>query len=141
MGVWNRTHTADPRGTVTEVPIEEAIDKEAGVIRRKYTGMVSGEEIIANFDETVNRPEYRPGMKSLMDFRGYEHQLDSKDMRKMAEFFIEHAESVKGAKAAVVVAHTVSYGLVRMLQVYVEAAPVQVEVFFEMEEAERWLGI
>lgn len=126
---------------VVDVPIEVSVDKQAGVIRRKYSGAVSGEEILASFAEVIGHPDYQPGVKSLMDFREYRHQLSSQDLRDVADFFIEHGETVKGAKAAVVVSQTVSYGLVRMLQAYLETFPVQLEVFFDMEEGERWLGV
>ena len=123
------------------MPIAVRIDKEADLVSRTVTGSVSGEELIASFQDTLDHPDYHPGMKSLMDFRLFDHQLGSQDMRKFADFFLERSDAVRGTPTAVVVSQAVSYGLVRMLQAYIEAAPITLEVFYDLEEAERWLGI
>ena len=91
------------------MPIDVRIDTRAGVIVRRVTGLVSGEELMASFAATLDHPDFDPSMKSLMDFTRYDHQLAGDDMRGFAAFFLGRLEQVKDVKTAVVVSQTVSY--------------------------------
>lgn len=123
------------------MPIHTAIDKTTEVLRRTLTGEVTVDELIASFEDSLSHPDYRAGMNSLTDLREYGHQSSTADIRKIADFFIGHTEDIRGGMAAIVVSQTVSYGMVRMLQAYLDASPVSVGVFYDLGEAEQWLGI
>ena len=123
------------------MPVHVRIDKNSSVLYRTLTGLVTVDDMIASFHETLQDPDYRAGMNSLTDLSAYAHQNSTADMRRLADFFIAHSDDIRGAKAAIVVSLKVSYGMVRILQAYLDVAPVNVEIFYDLQEAERWLGI
>lgn len=123
------------------MPVDIVIDEKNGLVVRKLTGEVSVDEIIASFAATICRPDYQPGMNTLVDLTAYTHQNDTADMRKIADFFLAHRDRVKGARAAVVVSQTVSFGMVRMLQTFLDRTQMLLEVFYDLGEARAWLGL
>jgi hypothetical protein len=124
-----------------DVGIETAIDEKAGLVRMTLTGPVGADEFLASFETMLKLPGFRPGVKVLVDMLEHVHQADSEDIRRIAAVFLEHSEELRGTDAAVVVARPVSYGLLRMLQAFVEDAPFGFSVFYSRSEAEKTLGI
>jgi hypothetical protein len=123
------------------MPIDLQLDKTNDVIYRTVTGRVSADELLENLECTRNHPDYHPGMASLSDMRDYVHQATNADIRRIAQFFTEHLEDIRGSRAAIVVSKTASYGMSRMLQSYLEGAPLSVLVTYDLAEAKQWLGI
>ena len=105
------------------------------------TGPVGAEEFLAGFQRMLGLPDFRPGQNILVDMRAHVHQADSEDMRTIAEAFLEAGEAVGRADIAVVVARPVSYGLLRMLQAYIDGAPFRFSVYYSLEEAKSSLGL
>ena len=121
--------------------IDVVIDKEGHLVCRTVRGAVSVDEIIANIEATLQRPDYRPGMKDLTDLREYAHGASREDIARLAQCIVGHNEAVTGMRAALVVSTPVSYGMARMLQTHLDDLPSEIAVFYDIEEAKRWLGI
>jgi hypothetical protein len=123
------------------MPIDIHIDKTRGFLRRTVTGPVTAEEVIAELESTLRRPDYLPGMDSITDLRGNTHRATGEDIRRIADWLLEHGDALHGGKAAIVVSWAVSYGMMRMLQTYLDPAPVAVSLFYDPAEAEDWLKV
>jgi hypothetical protein len=121
------------------MPVEFSIDKEDNIVYRTLRGEVRVDEVLASLEETAKHPDYRPGMKSLNDVREYTPRSTSSDVRQIAEYLLGHADVRKGLVAAVVVSQAVSYGMTRMLQALADNPDFSISVFYDLEEAKRWL--
>jgi hypothetical protein len=121
--------------------IDVVIGKERCSVVRTISRAVGVDEVIASIEATLQHPEYRPGMKNLTDLREYVHGATKEDMARLAEHIIGHSGATRGTKAALVVSSTVSYGMARMLQTHLDDLPAQIAIFYDIDEAKRWLGL
>ena len=122
------------------MPAEFAIDKSNDILLRKVSGEVSPGEIMASLAESISHPDYHPGMRSLIDMRGFVSKSKYTDIRQLAGFLSEHVDAIKGMQAAVVVSRVVDYGLTRMMQALVDSPDFSIAVFYDIDEAKKWLG-
>ena len=123
------------------MPISIAIDEKNDLIIRTIKGLVSTQELIDSIEYTLKLPSFHQGMKSLTDLSEATHHTNSEDIKKIAELLIKHSEKLVGGKAAVVVSRIVSFGMMRMLQSYADDSPLEISIFYSVEEAKHWLGL
>jgi hypothetical protein len=123
------------------MPVDIVIDTQSGLVRATIENPTSAGEFIAGFKDMLGHPDFHPGMKVLVDMLRYVHVTTGADMRRVAQTFVQSADAVSGMDVAVVVSTPVSYGVIRMLQVFVEGSPFRINVFYDMEEAKRHLGV
>ena len=123
------------------MPIEVTVDKENDLVHRVVTGTNTTDEVLESLQAVLSHPDYRPGMRSLTDLREMKHLADANDIKRLARFLVGQANRLKPAKVAVVVSSQASYGMMRMLQVYCSELPIAIEIFDDLDEAERWLGL
>jgi hypothetical protein len=117
------------------------IDKTRDLLVRTLGGEVTPDEVIDGLEASMKHPDYRPGMPSLIDMRGLASASSSADIRRFAGFLTEHADTLRGMQAALVVSRTVDYGLARMLQAIADDPHVSLAVFYDIGEARQWLGV
>ena len=122
------------------MPTTYVIDKEAGILHRTVSGVVTTDELLESFDEALRDPDYRPGMHMLADMREVTTSAHHGDVAKVARYVREHLEEIGPLKAAVVAPTDASFGLIRMLQANLEEDPIELGVFRTIGEAEEWLG-
>jgi hypothetical protein len=127
------------------MPVERSFKAEVDVQRDLVKVVLSGplgtEEFLAGFAGLLARPDYHPGMRVLVDMLEHVHQLDAKGIGQVAEAFMRNREALRGSVIAVVVARTVSYGLLRMLQIKLSEEPYTFSVLYDLQEAEKSLGL
>ena len=123
------------------MPVEFRVDKKNNLLVRRISGEVSVSEIIEYLEKGLRHPDYEVGMKSLTDLRDYVPTITSSEIREIAEYLLSDAEARKGMAAALVVSQKVSYGLMRMLQELSENPEFSISVFYDMDEAKKWLGV
>ena len=123
------------------MPVEVSIDRTRRVVFITISGTVGMDSWISKLDAVLSMPEYEVGMWGLIDIREADHQTGIEDIAKMARYLVHNYRRIKGSKVAVVTGKTVSYGLMRMLETQLLGLPFKFRVFYEMEEAERWLGL
>lgn len=119
--------------------VDLRVDKSSRVARVTIDGPVAVEGFIRGLEALVAHPEFVSGMDIVVDLGGHDHQATSADMRTLAQAFVEQSEHLRGTRLAAVVSRTVSYGMGRMLQTYLEDAPFRFCVFYDYREAEEWL--
>ena len=118
-----------------------AIDPQSHLVCRTVTGAYSLDQMIASIEATFQHPDYRPGMKELADLRECVHGATKEDIASLVEWVLGHREAATGARAAVVVSTAVTDGMSRMAQMYLDGFPSEIAVFYDMDEAKRWLGM
>jgi hypothetical protein len=123
------------------MPVTFHIDKQSGLLLRKVEGEVGPAEIIASLEASIKHPDFRSGMDSLTDMRGFALKSNSADIRQFADFMLGQMDMIGGTRAAVVVSRTVDYGFTRMLQALVDVPGISVAVFYDIDEAMKWLGV
>jgi hypothetical protein len=123
------------------MPIKIGLDESRDLLSATLTGLAGVEEITMAFAEAFRDPTYRPGMNALVDMTAYEHQNTSEGARAIADFLVNSPNTSAGGKVGIVVSKVVSYGMIRMLQAFLERTPLEVSVFYELDEAKGWLGL
>ncbi len=117
------------------------VDVQRDLVKVALSGPVGTEDFLEGFAGLLAHPDYHPGMRVLVDMLKHVHQLDAKGIDQIARVFMHKREALRGAVIAVVVARTVSYGLLRMLQIKISEEPYTFFVFYDLQEAERSLGL
>jgi hypothetical protein len=90
-------------------------------------------------DQLYSDPQFQPGMKVLWDARDARPDVTADDVRWIVHFVARHREARGKGRSAVVTGRDVDYGMARIAQVHLEPLPIELAVFRELEEAERWL--
>lgn len=121
--------------------VEVTIDKEKNLVTRIVRGTVSAEEVLASISEVLDHPDFDAGMKSLTDMRDATPQSKPSDVMAIAEVIKQKGARLDGAKAAVVVSAQVPFSMARTLQGYAGKSPFLIRVFYDMDEARRWLDL
>jgi hypothetical protein len=121
--------------------IEISIDKTRNLLTATMVGLVSVDSFIHALEAALQEePHFPAGFSALIDMREAVHGASSDDIGNLADY-LAHEPRLVGSKGAIVVTKTVTYGLMRMLQMHTDDAPMTMSVFYEMDEAERWLGL
>jgi hypothetical protein len=115
------------------------IDEEKNIAYIKLSGLLSKKVILSAFDLTVSDKRYKNGMGRLWDFRDADlSSLDTKTITEMAQYSLRFPPGINDVKVAFVTLRDLEYGLTRMFEISSKAmTPIQ--VFREMEEAEKWM--
>jgi hypothetical protein len=117
------------------------IDSDAGVIYRTITGKGSAVEFMESSSAILEHPDFRPGMRALIDLRGMEPSTFRPDLVQVAQFLMQHRQKIGALRAAVVVQAEASFGSARELAAELQASPIEIAVFRNMSSAKKWLGI
>jgi hypothetical protein len=120
------------------MPIQSVIDTQRGIVLTTGHGPLTGRELIEHEQALRQEPDFTPKMNQLADFReARAEEIGWKDIRHLA-FNTSFAPS---ARRAVVVATDAGYGLARMFQMAADRDDENMQVFRNIAEARRWLGL
>lgn len=119
--------------------VEHRVDQESGVIAATFTGPMPLEEVIGQIESVLKSLDGQSCMGVLSDVRGLEHQASSEDVKRVSDLIAAYTDTVRGMKLALVVSEPVMYGMMRMLQARLDTVPLDVGVFYDMDDAKRWL--
>ena len=92
--------------------------------------------------DLLNRPEWKPGMKTLID---YSYIDLSEETGAAANFFAEalapYKEALGRGRCACVNSNPADFGLGRIWQIFMEKLThLQIGIFYSYEDALRWLS-
>ena len=121
------------------MPIEHRVDQDRGVIAATFTGPMPLSEVIENIERVLKNLDGQSCKGVLSDVQGLEHQATSDDIKRVSDLIASYSDTVRGLKLALVVSEPVMYGMMRMLQARLDRVPLDVGVFYEMDDAEHWL--
>ena len=129
------------------MPSDYSIDREARVVYINGTGVLTDADLLEQRVRLRSDPDFDPSFCLLVDFTGVSAvQLSAETVR-----FLAHERITgPGVRRAIVLPRETAgesspqahpYGLSRMFQLSAEYTGENVEVFTDLAESRRWLGI
>ena len=119
------------------MPFRHAIDRATGRLRTVAEGLVTYADVRAHLDEEA--ADHALGLPELIDARSAELAASPAEIRDLVVVLRRLAADGPLGATAIVVATEYVYGMMRMLQLLVDDV-CQIQPFFTVDEAERWLG-
>ena len=101
-------------------------------------GVVTFEDVNRHLDEEER--EGGLGLPELFDARGTETDLTSEQVRRLVQRAARTARTIPLGPTAIVATDDNLYGMARMYSLLAEGVGVSVEVFRDLDSAERWLN-
>ena len=120
--------------------ITATVDREAHLVRIEVAGTMMLSEMTKAIDGVIEEVGLAGGFDVLSDHRGLETPVTSAQLEALVWHLRLHGRSLRGRRWAIVTRTAASYGMMRMLSVLAERIPMQVSVFQNLVEAERWLA-
>ena len=121
------------------MPVEAAFDSGRDLVTVTVTGSVPARQMLRSIRRILDDPGFHPGIRCLTDMRGATHTADAEEVRRIAQLLNSYPEKLTGTLLAVVVGQAVTYGMLRMLQAQTDGSPADLRVFYDVDEAARWL--
>src|SRR6476660_4946828 len=112
-----------------------------GIVRISVTGVVSPHAAIALLRLLAEDPAFDAELPQLVDMREVPEPVPVSDLERVAYAFEQMRSRFAGSRAAVLVATTAMFGVVRQFGTLVERAGVEVTPFTDEHEALVWLGV
>lgn len=108
----------------------------------RLEGVVGDEDVLAYVREFRDDPDFGTGYAGLIDASGLERiEVTSQGVRDVAHLTTRIEEVLRGARVAIVAGTDAAFGMARMYQGVRVDAPYEIQVFREVAEARRWLGL
>jgi len=109
-------------------------------IKTKGDGDVSG--IIAFFKDIIAHPQWKPGLKILLDHRNLKtDSLKMDGIQSISQFFKQSGPKFGDGKMALVMERDIDFGLARTWEILTaDDVDIAIEVFRSMGEASKWLA-
>ena len=121
------------------MPIENWIDTTKHRVQAVLKGRVTLDEMLRAIDSSVEDPSFRNGIDILSDHTGLEKPIETDEAQRLAAHLRRLRDRFAGSRWAVVTEMQASFGMMRMLSVFLERIPMHLRVFYSIIEAERWL--
>jgi hypothetical protein len=123
------------------MPMTYRIDPDAGVLYVLAVGVITQPERIKAFQGWMNDPAFRPGLDAFCDFSDTESTPTLAQLRELLDMIDRNAARIGLSRLAILTAKPITFGVARVFEALaqVEGAPIQVQVFFDRDEAWRWL--
>jgi hypothetical protein len=120
------------------MPASYEIHPTLPLVRTRLWGVVTFPELVELYRAIAADPQFDPSFWQLADARdASEVHVDSAQARTIAELNV----FARGARRAIVAAADEPFGVARMMESYSEMAEQAVQVFRDLDSAERWLGL
>jgi hypothetical protein len=119
------------------VPITYTLDREARLVRAAVRGDFTADDMLACVSAAA-LDAGEAGYNVVSDHR----EIGEPATRSQVVTLVEHLATLRryfaGARWAVIVSKPASFGMMRMLGTMAERVPMEVHVFKDAEQAERW---
>jgi hypothetical protein len=119
--------------------VQAKLERDLKRVVIHVSGTVLVEDVLAAIDGIVADPDFGPGYDVLSDHRQVELPLTPDATKAWLGHLERGIERVRGCRWAAVATSPASYGMMRMLSVLIKDV-LTLEVFKEMDAAERWLA-
>jgi crotonobetainyl-CoA:carnitine CoA-transferase CaiB-like acyl-CoA transferase len=121
------------------MPTTYRIDDKAEIVYFLAIGTTTEEDWGETRSQISADPLYRPGMSVLVDAREHESLLSTAFIKRTTEDLKARFEPADVPRWAIVVTRRVAYGLGRMFALLAETGDIDVRVFRDIDDAEKWL--
>ena len=103
--------------------------------------MITEAILFGAYQKLVSEPDYDPTLNDLVDMRAVERlEVSSRAVRQLAEMFTD-PELQSTNKLAIVASANYIFGMARMYEILSSETAEQIQVFRDLETAERWLDL
>jgi hypothetical protein len=123
------------------MPFDLRDDRDRGVILVRWRGRFSADEAHAFSRRLPELPGFVAGNPSFHDMRAADADIPASEIRRVAYSRQTEPPRAVQRRIAILVADDLAYGMFRMLAALREDENVTVDVFREIAEAVRWLGL
>ncbi len=120
------------------MPANYRIDKSLGVVFTKGEGVLTTQEVLIHSQRLREDPDFDPNYSQLIDVRAVQFVMS---IGEVAEIATQEDIFSEQSRRAFVGENNLAFGMSRMLQAYSESSSGEIEVFRDMDEARRWLGL
>ena len=118
-----------------------SFNKHLNLVNAKGSGNLSAQDFRDYSLNLLQNPEIASGFLELQDYRGVEEShISLEEMKNIIEFDETSGRPV-ASKLAFIARTDYGYGTLRQYKAFVESEEREIEVFFDIEEAKKWLGI
>ena len=121
------------------MPNSYSIHPEQNLIRQILWGRVTVDELRDITEQIRSDSRYRKGMDVLADLRNAQIDISYAQMTDYTRFM---AGNTTIGRQAIVVSRQLEFGMARMYEQLTESSVLRIDlrVFLDMEEAERWMA-
>ncbi len=125
------------------MPISFTIHADFGLLVTRFVGVVASDEYVEVYRSILGGSEFRHGFNELADFQEItEFNVTARDMMRVSglvrRFYGRRSESTC---TAIIAPRAELYGMGRMYTAFTDPDTENVEVFKDVNEAMRWLGL
>jgi len=122
------------------MPIEYRIEKDKKKVSAIATGIVSVEDMVRATTSIVKDPSFIPGFDILSDHTRIERPLETEQLKALVSHMTGLTTYCSNSRWVVVTSKVASYGMMRMLAAYLAIVPMELQVFYSFDDAEKWLS-
>jgi len=122
------------------MPVDFKIDTERRLVVATVFDEISDTDIIETLNSSVSDPDFEPGFNVLSDHTRITRPITTEQVKLMVGHMESLSDHLAGARWAIVTNSPASYGMMRMLSVFAERVPIELQVFRDADEANRWLA-
>lgn len=121
------------------MPITYQIDPVRRWLDVKVCGTITMEESSEHMRRMFADPDYNDDLCGIIDCREMTNVLHVTEIRGLADIQVARPGPAWRSRRAVVVSSPDQYGTARVFTVFAESGPVEFSVFYNMEEALKWV--
>jgi hypothetical protein len=122
------------------MPVDFKIDAARRLIVATVFDEISDTEIIEALTSSLNDPDFERGFNVLSDHTRITQAITTEQVKLLVNHMESLSDHLAGARWAIVTNSPASYGMMRMLSVFAERVPIELRVFRDADEANRWLA-
>ena len=121
------------------MPLHYRIDQKREIVFITADGIITDADLLTHLDDIENDSDFHPSFNRLNDYRAVESlDVTGAGVRALASR-VDASEA--SCRRAIVVSTELAYGMARMFQILTDDKPATIEVFKDMAEARKWLGL
>ncbi len=117
------------------------LNEDLGVIVLHAKRSMDLLEIKKAFDEMLELPGFREGLRLVVDFRGSETPISGTEVRQLAEYARSADARWGTTKWSFLASADMTYGLSRIFMALTSDHQVETHVFRNLVDANGWLGL
>jgi hypothetical protein len=122
------------------MPIKYWIEKDHRRIRAVVSGDITIDDVFTAIKGATEDADFEPGFDVLSDHTEVVAPLTTKQAEQMSSYLSSLSKVMAHSRWAVITKNPASYGMMRMLSVFLEEVPMELKIFETMEEADKWLS-
>jgi hypothetical protein len=111
-----------------------------GIVNLHFDGHFDFNEAPPLIMDIFKDKRFKPGLNYLVDVRQTDRSRTTEEAFEFVDLLKSRSE-FRGSKIAILVSRPVSYGLARMISVFLEDFEISLDVFNDLEDAMTWLEI